>query len=635
MYSEIKINKAINNYYHEDNSLFSCMNGLSKINIFVGANNSGKSRFMRELYKIEDYECHIKNKAIDSRKIVDAANFLIEQVLNIFKDFNSYTIIMKDGSLNQEDIKKLALLKKDFIKNNEINFEPLHHLLTRLLTTWEIRNSTYDPNLVKSRPDNVATGREIIDFLNKNKGKIDLLKNKYSEEKYNKCYIPILRTLNNFEAKDFLKANDPGEVVLGKFKVNDLFEKQDLYRNRLVRTYTLNSEIFTGLNLYQEIKEMLLGDHEERKKVKDFEEFLSRNFYNDQKISITPKQKSDVVTVKIGNQQEREIYNLGDGIQSIIMILFPIFRSEKDTIFFIEEPEMNLHPGLQRKLIEVLMNDSDLNKKNHQYFITSHSNHFLDLTLDYSGISIYLFKDRKNKKIIEQVNSGEENILRELGARVSSVFLTNATIWVEGITDRIYINKFLELYQEQKGLTKISEDVDYSILEYGGSNIAHWSFLNDDEGYKKINIERLCGKSMVVADKDDGKDKRHKKISNKFGERYIVLSSREIENYLSLKTIEQVIKSYPVDNDFSISMPKYENEYKKNLNVSYSNQKLAKFIMSKLKPNRNYIGANDVLKDKLNFAYKATMEMKYEDLTRQAKNIAKKIYRFIAEQNSK
>ena len=56
----------------------------------------------------------------------------------------------------------------------------------------------------------------------------------------------------------------------------------------------------------------------------------------------------------------------------------------------------------------------------------------------------YLFRkggdqDEVNYEV-KLATSPDANILRELGVRNSSVFLTNATIWVEGITDRMYMN---------------------------------------------------------------------------------------------------------------------------------------------------------------------------------------------------
>ncbi|WP_165760255.1 ATP-dependent nuclease, partial [Niastella populi] len=170
--------------------------------------------------------------------------------------------------------------------------------------------------------------------------------------------------------------------------------------------------------------------------------------------------KKDVVNVKIGEHEE-PIYNLGDGIQSIIILTYPLFfNQDKNLKVFIEEPELHLHPGYQRILFETFLRPEF---KHFEYFITTHSNHFLDLTLEKNSISVYAFEQIKNNTekpdfSIINVENSDTSVLSLLGVNNSSVFLTNCTIWVEGITDRIYIRKYLQIVQEGKG-EKFYEDI--------------------------------------------------------------------------------------------------------------------------------------------------------------------------------
>ena len=111
--------------------------------------------------------------------------------------------------------------------------------------------------------------------------------------------------------------------------------------------------------------------------------YLSNSFFEGKGIELVPRESTPgVLHVRIGdNTDDEPIDQLGDGIQSIIAILYPIFTqlsTEKHNIVGIEEPEMNLHPGMQRQLIEAL------NEIKHaQFFITTHSNHFLETLFDY------------------------------------------------------------------------------------------------------------------------------------------------------------------------------------------------------------------------------------------------------------
>lgn len=86
---------------------------------------------------------------------------------------------------------------------------------------------------------------------------------------------------------------------------------------------------------------------------------------------------------------------------------------------------------------------------NHQYFITTHSNHLIDLSLDYDNLSIFRFEKQEDKIKISNCTRDDNKTLQLIGAKPSSIYNSNCTIWVEGITDRLYIRKYLELYQNK------------------------------------------------------------------------------------------------------------------------------------------------------------------------------------------
>jgi hypothetical protein len=107
-------------------------------------------------------------------------------------------------------------------------------------------------------------------------------------------------------------------------------------------------------------------------------------------------------------------------------------------------------------------------RNQHQYFLTTHSNHLLDMSSEFKEMSVYLFskefKEEKTRFKVSQALSPDSNILKELGVHNSSVFLTNATIWVEGVTDRLYLRAYLNKYSEQV-LQTLREDYHYLFVE--------------------------------------------------------------------------------------------------------------------------------------------------------------------------
>lgn len=317
-----------------------------------------------------------------------------------------------------------------------------------------------------------------------------------------------------------------------------------------------HTQIFTGQSLFNKIEELALGDLSQRTALKKFEEWISESFFQGEPVAVIPRKGQQVLTLKIGKEQEKPIHDLGDGIQSLLILASPLFeRANEHLLVFMEAPELFLHPWLQRVLLEVL---SGSRFPRHQYFLTTHSNHFFDLTIDIPSVSVFTFEkslegdsefERPPRFEVENASRSDRRPLELLGVRNSSVFLSNCTIWVEGITDRRYIARWIDIYQSNKWGGSAArnrahfykEDLHYSFVEYGGGNVVHWSFL-DEEG---PDVERLCGTLFLVADSDNAppgsaKAKRHETLQKTLGKRFHLLAGAEIENLLTPAILKQV-----------------------------------------------------------------------------------------------
>jgi AAA15 family ATPase/GTPase len=599
-YNAIKLDNKFSFYKNEDGSSVDEIKSLSSINIIVGSNNSGKSRFLRELIKIQDFQYKVEGFSLI--KLNKQLKDLEDQIKAVGEKYNNVATFRTTNHPSMAPKEIRFTYPGEYISSNFFS-EKYIQKTTSLLNSLKNEQYVMDTYRVSN---NISTYEIAMKGLLVSNTEIfeNLKKYEFEETKFKKFYIPTLRSLN----------------YLG---IDDSHKKVDFYKLRISKKYDLNEEnlnldIFTGLSLYYTVRSMLLGDADQRKRIASYEEFLSTKLFDGKEVSLIPKEKDDVLHIKIGNE-ERAIYDLGDGIQSLIILTFPLFEV-KCGLFFIEEPEMHLHPALQRKLIEVLKE-----MKNHQYFITTHSNHFLDLTLDYTDTSVYSFNKRDDKTTVKLVSQADENILQLLGARNTSVFLSNCTIWVEGITDRLYIRKYLELYQNGKD-QKIQEDIDYSFVEYGGDNITHWSFLDQEES--PINIERLCGKSFLITDKDGDKNmERKEQLKQTLGDRYNLLDCNEIENTLSLKTIERVLRKYEKKNTFTMPIFRKEQPHK--------DIRIGKFIEERIFGTQSmtrkggYKEDSGTIKNKVDFCKKALENMTHEEISPIALKLAEKIYNFV------
>ncbi|MBU7314434.1 AAA family ATPase [Paenibacillus oleatilyticus] len=592
---------------------------LSKINLFVGSNNSGKSRFVRSLFNYSTYSIiPAKVNLPQLNSLIDAYKKDVESIIERFGivDYGD-TVSILSKITNNNFIKS----EDEYLANLFTSIDFVRHVNTdQAITKRSLHFSFYEDQHIQLRQDLNSIGN---DYYTKIRGIIGSSPEKYS---FKKVYIPTLRGLRPFD--------------------NDF----DYYSQRTKQDYFPSiqdmDEIFSGLEMYQKVKELLLGDLQAREKISDFQKFLGDAFFDGQQVALIPSINSDVLNVKIGKEKEQPIYNLGDGIQSIIILTFPLFiNKEENLLVFIEEPELYLHPGLQRKLIETFMSFS-----NFQYFITTHSNHFLDITLDVDVISIYTFRKQFENEsqtkevtanfVIENASNENSGILEMIGVKNSSVFLSNCTIWVEGITDRFYLRHYLRLYMQslpEYEKKNFKEDLHYSFVEYSGGNITHWSFLDDgnsseDETYREMNADRLCGRLFLITDKDsEGKIERQRKLKKKLGKRYYCLDCREIENLISKHVLLDVIAEYEC---IQVDQLRFKTEFSE---PDYKEIYLGSYIDSQLinrKRRAKYGSDSGTVSDKLRFCKRAiSYTQRIDDISPEGLKVVKKIYNFIMEQN--
>ena len=310
---------------------------------------------------------------------------------------------------------------------------------------------------------------------------------------------------------------------------------------------------FTGESLYDSLRRHLLGTHAQRLRVAAFEQFLGRTFFSGSDITIIPRHDADVVNVRIGSDPECNIYDLGDGVQHCIVLFAPLYFGDFDKTglaLFVEEPDLFLHPGYQRLWVRAILewNDYPL-----QVFATTHSNHLLERASEGSDLSVFrVGKGAREAVECRQVSGRDRALLDYVGARNTSVFLSNCTIWVEGPTDRAYFRAYLSRVMTLSETDTWREDLHYSFVEYGGANIAHMFKSLDDGGY---DPESFAGRCMVIVDKDDENSKTDRKqfLRDRLEDRFVILPTREVENLLTPHVVEGVARAYERNDDVRIS----------------------------------------------------------------------------------
>ena len=138
-------------------------------------------------------------------------------------------------------------------------------------------------------------------------------------------------------------------------------------------------------------------------------------------------------------------------------------------------------------------------------------------------------------------------MISELGAKPSDLLQANGIIWVEGPSDRIYLNRWIDLYSEGR----FQEGRDYQCAFYGGALLARTQFKSPEEAKTDlVNLIQVNPNIIVVCDEDrvskdseiKGRVKRIEMEVQKIPDAHIwITDAKEIENYIPGSVLEKAL----------------------------------------------------------------------------------------------
>jgi hypothetical protein len=498
---------------------------IKRLNFFIGKNNSGKSRFLRNLFTTAIH-------TIRDYSFPDLSDYFSELKTTFDTTQGKLWIGNTSSGSDRATISSLIMGVLEFPLYPKHKYKENYIKAMELLTRVRFDHTTVIQDKI----------REIENYVTNYESAI-----KFEETKF---YVPILRGMRPVTDQE----NKQPYIERTQ---KDYFQEKSKFNQK---------NIVTGERLYHELKTHLLGEPEQRDLIKSYEEKLSQYFFDNEPVSLIPKHDQDVVNIKIGSERQFPISHLGDGLQQSIILTFEAYirnidenGNKKTHAFFIEEPELNMHAGMVRQLMNFYLNET-----NHFYFFTTHSNHLLDMVDESDEVIIQKFVKQPKEGELKEFDfkiyrcDKDHELLTSLGVRPSSLYLANCTIWVEGVTDRMYLSKLMQKYIQELDSSTSSQEAEkakkyksfmpnfhYAFIEYAGGNITHWSFLDDYptkqealdflDNNKGLTAKAITKNILLLADGDnEGKAERLSEWKSELSEENVyVLPCKEIENTLS------------------------------------------------------------------------------------------------------
>jgi len=182
------------------------------------------------------------------------------------------------------------------------------------------------------------------------------------------------------------------------------------------------------------------------------------------------------------------------GWLQLVSLLYFMRGCEDGSLILLDEPDRHLHSSLQRVMLDIIHKYQE--QKKIQVIIATHSSVLLnpELIKNYNAKLLLAARGQLSEL------SDARQALDDLGVVSGDLVQSNGIIWVEGPSDRIYINTWLKLYAQSNNLRELIEGANYSIVSYGGALIKHLTIADNEPD--KVNIRRINSNWYIVIDSD-------------------------------------------------------------------------------------------------------------------------------------
>lgn len=235
---------------------------------------------------------------------------------------------------------------------------------------------------------------------------------------------------------------------------------------------------------------------------------------------------------------DREVYWAGFGFQIWCQLLTHLSRSDEASIVIIDEPEIYLHPDVQRQLLSILRGiEADVLLATHSVEIMGEADPSEILLVSKGS------KSAKRLKDIEGVQVALESLGSAQNVTLTHLARTKKILFVEGMGDYKSVRRFAK----NIGLNDLASGNDLTAFESGG--FSSWEKIKSFAWGVKNTIDADM-KLFVVYDRDYYCEEEIGEILNSLNAELThahIHQRKEIENYLLvISVLERVLSKQVV-----------------------------------------------------------------------------------------
>lgn len=285
-------------------------------------------------------------------------------------------------------------------------------------------------------------------------------------------------------------------VLPSRRTFNPYFGRGEYTREQYLNNHPLGPQRSTMLNGFEQRLFTILKNQDE------FNSILYELLPSKPEWSIDQSDQGTYFLKFFNGKHSHSSDGMGEGIVSIFAIVDSLYDSKPGGVIVIDEPELSLHPALQKRLAALLCRFA----KDRQIIVSTHSPYFVDLKSLASGGHLARVTTGHEGTVIHEISDASRSSI----TRLSQGNLYNPHVFGLDARELFFQEDQIILTEGQEDVLlfpKVAEQIEAKIVGSffgwgagGASNIRHLCIILKDLGYKKVA-------AILDGDKVEDKDK--------------------------------------------------------------------------------------------------------------------------------